>query len=86
MEIFPHTFLFFWIEKKLFLLSHVRSIEYMTLIIWLWSLELKVNAFHTKIVLFGQSYFLIVETFCIIIVYDCSSLLYFVFLYFLLLF
>ena len=35
-------------EKKLILLLHVRSIEYMRLVLWLLSLELKCNAFIIK--------------------------------------
>ena len=35
-------------EKKLILLSHICSIEYMVLVLWLWSLKSNGNAYSTK--------------------------------------
>ena len=48
MEISFDIFLFFWMEKKLILLSHICSIEYMGLVLSLWSLESNGNAYSTK--------------------------------------
>ena len=48
MEISYDIFLFFWMEKKLILLSHICSIQYMGLVLWLWSFESNVNAYSPK--------------------------------------
>ena len=48
MEISHHILLLFWMEKKLIVLSHIYSIEYMGLVLWLWSLESNDNICSTK--------------------------------------
>ena len=58
MEISFDIFLFFWIEKKLVLLSHVCSILYKGLVLWLWSLELNDNAYSIKKLPFWSSSYL----------------------------
>ena len=48
MEISLNIFLFFWMEKKLILSSHICNIECMRLVLWLWSFELNGNSYGTK--------------------------------------
>ena len=48
MEIFLDIFLFFWIEKKLILLLHIYSFEYMGLVLSLWFLESNDNAYSSR--------------------------------------
>ena len=48
MEISVDIFLFFWMEKKLILSSHICSIEYMGLNLLFWSFELNGRSYSTK--------------------------------------
>ena len=48
MEISYNLFVFLWMEKKLILLSHFSCRKCMSLILWLWSLELNDYAFNIK--------------------------------------
>ena len=66
-------------EKKLVLFLHVCSIEYMRLVLWLWSLELKHNVFIIK---HNNFWFFIYfekrkHIFIIVVLFSFSLLLYF---------
>ena len=84
MEISLDTFLFFWMEKKLILSSHICNIECMRLVLWELSLESNGNAFSTKnrpFCLFtycekSKTISVIVDFFFFIVVYfrHCSKL------------
>ena len=78
MDMSLDLFLFFFMEKKLILLSHFRSIEYMRLVPWLWSLELNEYAFNVKnLPCWSSSYLVTSMTFFAIVDSDSFILSFF---------